>query len=186
MLCYHGTTADNLESILKNGLICESNKLWTVSHDAVYCYSANLLTELKHEYDNGDEIEDYHEQFLERAFDSASCGLAKAKDCRAVVVVFEVDESELEDDDSCPNMDVANCVRRSIKPEEIKEIYVSSDLAALKGYFLALMNNMPLFNYYPNYMEQKLIKIFQKSEIYPEDIQDILEWESVEMAASPV
>lgn len=182
-LAYHGTTADNLHSILREGLKSDKSKVWTCSHDAVYCWSKNHLKDLQ---DNGgcddgerETVEDWHEEFLQQAFDSASVNLGRADDCRAVVVVFEVDDCELCDDDSCPNMELANCVYRDIEIEEIKAVYVSNELGLLKGYFLALMLDRPLFNYYPTNIERKIADCLKHAEIYNEDIQDLLEWEQL-------
>jgi hypothetical protein len=182
MRCYHGTNIDNLPSILANGLKTDRNKIWTCSEEAVYCYSKNYLQDLEDNYGEGfdpetSNIEDYHDDFMRATFDSASTTFAKAKQCVAVVVVFNVPEEELEDDNSCPNMDLANCIYRDIRLEEIEAIYISNDLTMLKGYYMALMVNRPMFNFWPNAFESAIIKVFKNAEIYPENIEDMLEWE---------
>ena len=144
--CYHGTSAENLPSILKDGLKASADKIWNVSEDAVYCYSKNYAdTELGIEIE---EMSDNEDAFLRQAADNASCAIVNArKDCRIVVIKFMVEESELEDDDSCPNMEIANCIRRDIKPEEIVEVYISDDLSS---YRLMLACNLINCYYFDN------------------------------------
>lgn len=189
MLCYHGTNIDNLPSILANGLKVNKDKVWTCSEEAIYCYSKNMFNDL---LDNSGAdvdmdnvtIEDFHDYFMRAAFDSASCTFPKSKQCVAVVVVFDVPEDEIIDDKSCPFMDEANCVYRDIQPEEIKAIYISNDLTMLKGYYMALMFERPLYNFWPTAFEREIIKVFKNAEIYPENIEDMLEWEEYPLLAN--
>ena len=90
-----------------------------------------------------------------------------------VVVVADIDD-ELEEDDSCENMEHASCIRRNILPSEIVEIYVSNDLTIIKGHFIALMMRMDLFAHYFSVFERKIGELFK--EFYPEDIDELLEW----------
>ena len=142
--CYHGTSAENLPSILKDGLKASADKIWNVSEDAVYCYSKNYAdTELGIEIE---EMSDNEDAFLRQAADNASCAIVNArKDCRIAVIKFMVEESELETDYSCPNMEIANCIRRDIKPEEIVETYISADLSS---YRLLLACNLVHCSYF--------------------------------------
>ncbi len=142
ILCYHGTSIENLPSILENGLKVSQSKIWNVSENAVYCWSKNYAVELGIEFD---EIEEYEGNFLQNAAESGTCAVVKSrKDCRVCVIKFEVDESELSDDTSCPNMGETNCVYRDIKPEEILQVFVSKDLSAYRLFMMGglLRNNM--------------------------------------------
>ncbi len=173
MLAFHGTTADNLADILENGLKCDKEKLWSVSEDAVYCWSKNYLRE-------GEIEEEFaYDQLKEKALSHATIGLAKAKDCRAVVVVFNVDEEELETDYSCPNMESANCVNRNIKPEEFQAVWVSQDLSLLRGAFIATMLYRPLSNMEFSQLEIKVGKAFYNAGLGYYEALEIAELENV-------
>lgn len=180
MLCYHGTSADNLESILKEGLRVDKPKLWTPSKNEIYCWSKNYIEgELRYGEDGPYDEEDYRDQLTSQAYDSSFVALSKSKDCRSLVVIFGVDESELKTDDSCQYMEHANSVGRSIKSDEIVEILVSNDLSLLRGYFISLVMGRELV--YENFerFEEIVGQIFKRSEVYVEDIKDWLEWETI-------
>lgn len=181
MLCYHGTSADNLNNIRKYGLKSDREKLWTVSHDAVYCWSKNLIKEECLDLVN--DSNECHSRLFRAAYDSAFAALSKAKDCRAIIVIFEVDENELESDDSCgAMMQHANCIRRDIKPDEIKEIWVSNDLSLIRGYFIGLMLGRVLSNVEFSHFEHKIGEVFEQSEIcFYDDFQDVMQWESLSL-----
>lgn len=176
MLCFHGTTADNLPSILANGLKCDTDKVWNCSRDKIYFWGKNFI-------DRGCDGEFDRERLISQAFDSASCGLAAAKDCRAVIIIFELDESEHEDDNSCDNMQEANCVGRDIKPEEIKEILISNDLSLIRGYFIYCMMNRDLYNLEFSRLEEKIGRAFGNMELIDE-LYEIVEWENVPLPAN--
>lgn len=172
---YHGTSADNLESILKSGLLTNAGeKIWNVSEDKVYCYDSTKLAELE-----GSDPQDKEELAFSRAFENAQCGLGKSKDCRAIIVIAEIDENELEDDFSCPNMEHASCVSRDIKLSEIKEIRVSNDLSLLKGYFLSFMVDRVVSNLELTHLEEKIARAMTTLEIYQEDVKEFTTWETV-------
>lgn len=177
MLVYHGTIADNLASILENGLIAESPKIWSVSHDAIYVWgNRHMESEYGEDWEN--EYGDPRDTLIRLASESAQCAIAKAKDCRMVIVICEVPDDELEIDDSCPNMENASCIRRSILPSEIREVLISNDLSLLKGMFIGQMMRMNLYAGYFSAIESQIGEIFQNSELYVE-LEDILEWETV-------
>ena len=168
MLAMHGTTADNLENILKNGLLCDREKIWSVSTDAVFCWSKNYITA------NDFEEEEIYDALKEQALSSATVGLAKAKDCRAVIIVFNIDDSELEDDDSCPHMDDANCINRNINPSEFVEVLVSEDLSLARGAFIAGLLHRELINFEFSSIEYKIGRLFWESNIsWYEIIEDL-------------
>ena len=59
ILCYHGTSAEFLPSILTEGLKASADKVWNVSEDAVYCYSKNYLKDIQ-----GSSIEESEDSFI--------------------------------------------------------------------------------------------------------------------------
>ena len=138
MIVYHGTNADNLQSIIDNGLLsCPPNRIWTVSEDAVYFYGeAYLLSEYGEDYlENGSR----QDILVRVAAEQAMTTLGKAKDCRICVVEFQVDDDDIEVDQSCPNMEFASCVPYDVPPNKIKRIFVSQDLSLIRGYFIGMM-----------------------------------------------
>jgi len=178
---YHGTSADNLESILKNGLSINEDKLWTCSEDAVYLWDTLALAEA-----NGRDLEDDADYIEDETFraarESGEIACAIAKDCRVVVVKVEIDETELSEDNSCENMAGSGAVvlYRNIPLSEIIEIHVSNDLSLIKGYFINLLIGRDYCNVDFNKMEIRVAECFKKAEIYPEDIDDLIEFEKIQ------
>lgn len=46
-ILYHGTSADNLKSILKDGFKTNCDKIWTPSENGIYFWSPDKLIEYK-------------------------------------------------------------------------------------------------------------------------------------------
>lgn len=179
--CFHGTTADNLASILSHGLLaCPGNRIWNCSENAVYCWNPNALVEA------GECDEEYsQETAFQRAFDSAQCALGQAKDCRAVVIEFEVESDQLEQDQSCENMDTARCYFGDIPLSSIRKISISNDLSLLRGYFLALMADRNYSNIELSDMESRIAKCMAEA-FYPEDVEEMTVWEVRSFEESPL
>jgi hypothetical protein len=174
MLVYHGTSADNLKSIKRDGLVISTDKIWTASLEQVYFWTDRYLDM---EYPDWKEDGINPSEYLRKqAADSAMCAAAKAKDCRLVVVVCDIPEDEILVDNSCPNMEGASCIDRSILPSEIVEIWVSNDLGLLRGYFIALMMERELNAIEFSPLEMEIGKIFTKAQLYSDTIDDIITW----------
>lgn len=175
---YHGTSADNLQSILEYGLSVNENKIWNCSQDAVYLWGLDGVAESNGEMDATDEEKD--SAAFKMAHESAQIACAISKDCRLVVVKVEIDDSDISIDDSCENMSHANCVYRDILPEEIVEIKISNDLSIIKAFFISILanNNYNAVNF--SRFELLVAKAFSFSEVYLfEEIEDFIEWENV-------
>jgi hypothetical protein len=164
MLCVYGTSADNLPSILANGIRCDADKIWGWSVDGIRVWGKDSV----------------REGMIGQAFDSASCALAKAKDCRAVIVFFELDD-EQENGSSRYGIQKVNCVGRDIKPDEIKEILISNDLSVIRGYFICLAMYRTQLEF--DKFEQMAAKAFENSDLY-EYLNDMIEWENVPLPAN--
>lgn len=178
---FHGTSADNLESILKDGLKCDTDKVWTCSCDEVYLWDIEAVAK---EFDIEDE--DYKiERARQMAIESAQIACASAKDCRCVVLKIELDDSEIMPDTSCENMkgSGAVCIQRDITLNEIVGVEVSNDLSLIKGYFMTLIMDRDYSNLELSKMEMKIAEAFKKAEIYPEDIDDIMEFQELSVPA---
>ena len=179
---YHGTSADNLPSILKNGLSINESKLWSCSEDGIYLWDSIALAEA-----NGRDLEEDAEYIESEAFrmarESGEIACSTAKDCRIVVIKVELDESELSQDTSCENMEGSGAVviYRDITLEEIVEIQVSNDMSMLKGYFINLIIDRDYCNVDFDRIERKIAECFKKAEIYPDDIDDMVEFETVKI-----
>lgn len=174
MLVYHGTSADNLNSIKRDGLLISTDKIWTASLEQIYFWTDRYLDmEYPDWRDDGINPEEY---LRKQAADSAMCAAAKSKDCRLIVVVCDIPEDEILVDNSCPNMEGASCIDRSILPNEIVEIWVSNDLGLLRGYFIALMMERELNAIEFSPLEMEIGKVFAKAEFDSETIDDIITW----------
>lgn len=176
---YHGTNADNLPFILKHGISCNESKLWNVSEDLVYLWSAEEVGKAN-ECENEEEANNWA---FRMAFESAQFACGVSKDCRAVVIKIELDEEEVESDLSSENMEGMGAVsiNRKIDVSEIVEIKISNDLSLLKGYFLTLAAQNEFSNIELSHMEQRIVKALKNAEIYPDDIEDMTEWKQVKI-----
>lgn len=134
MLCYHGTSADNLDSILREGLRCDADKLWSCSMSEIYFWGQRFIDE--EGLEDSCNPESYQ---LHQAMESSIFSLALAKDCRPIIVVFEIDDHEEGEDLSCEHMEGASTVQRDIRPEEIHKILVGPDLSLYRGLFIGTM-----------------------------------------------
>lgn len=180
---YHGTSADNLQNILKNGLSCSESKLWNCSEDAVYLWDIEGVAEsnCRDLIEDADYIE---QECFNMASESGQFALNVAKDCRILVIKISLDESEVENDTSCENMEGsgAKVIYRDILPEEIKEIHISCDLSLLRGYFISLALNNQYADIEFTPLEKKIGEIFSKSEIYIEEIDELITFEKMEIS----
>lgn len=176
---YHGTTADNLQEILKNGIKCDSNKIWTCSSDEIYLWGVNELA--KFEGMENDDLEYKENMAFCRASESAQIACCKAKDCRLLVFKIELPIAEVTYDDSCPNMrrSGAMTICRDIHPEEIVAIKISNELSLIRGYFMGIVMDMEYFGMTFTFSEEKIARAFKKAELYPEDIEYMIEWNSI-------
>lgn len=139
MLCYHGTSIDFLESIQEKGLLtCPPNRVWNVSQDAVYFWCKKGL-EL--EYD-ADDLDD--ETMIIKALDQALLSCAFAENATPICVEFEVADELVEEDQSCENMENANCVFEDVKPEQIRNIYIGPDLNLVKLFLMKMVQGLPM------------------------------------------
>lgn len=172
-ILYHGTSADNLKSILKNGFSINCDKIWTPSENGIYFWSPDKLIEYK------ESDEDFADNdAIKRAFDSATCSLGKSKDCRAVIFEIEVSDEEYNDlceDTSCPNMKGAIVSYSNINLKYIKKIYISDDLSLLRGYFISLMMERELNNLTFSDLELKIGKAFKNFEEGYEIVEEFYE-----------
>lgn len=161
---FHGTSASHLKAIKRNGLLCETSKIWNASRNEIYFWSPDELVK------GGDAEEDWKEEAAkERAYDSAQVAMAidPKSNGRCIVLEVELEESEVAEDDSCSNMQGAVSVSRDIKPSEIKAIYLSPNLGAMTGYFVAQVIDNELFDStLVSESTKKIAKIFRKSEFY--------------------
>jgi len=159
---FHGTTADNLKKILRDGLDpYAENKVWTVSDKGVYLWSPDELAK------QGDTDEEYKMEYAkDQAYSSAQMGLGLSKSCQCVVFEIELDESEVEEDTSCENMGGAFVCFKTITLDKIKAVWKSPDLSLLKGYFIALAMGRDMFAGEFSRLEKQVGEMFSKTDIY--------------------
>lgn len=165
---FHGTSFDNLKSILKNGLEPDfANKVWSVSGHGVYLWSPDELVkcgETDEEYKN-----DRAKQF---AYESAQMTIGLSKSGKCVVFEIELEESELENDESCENMSGAMVCNRTVSVSEIKSVWISPDLSLLKGYFISIAMRRDLFAQAFTDLQRKIGEVFANAEFYPDCLDD--------------
>lgn len=171
-ICLHGTSADNLPSILKDGLTKYNDKLWTVSEHGVYFFHLEKY-KVANGYEDEDE-EDLYQRMLNDTVDQAMFALGKAKDCRAIVIEVDLDEDEIQDDLSCEGMDTAVVSFSDIPPDRFKKVWVSNDLSLFKGYFLG-MNNRPISNVELSELELRVAECFDNHHFDQDEIVTNLE-----------
>ncbi len=135
-MLYHGTCADNLDSILKIGLAADEfpeKHLWTVSEGFNYFWDEEYFQE---EYNEGAR------DAIFNAADNASSSLYSSKDCRRIIIEVdkaELDEKFLEEDLSCDNMQGALRYLKRVPPELISRIKIDKhDLSIFRLHFLAM------------------------------------------------
>jgi hypothetical protein len=135
MKVYHGTSADNLPSILANGFDGHSGEqVWTCSAGLNYFWNP---ADLKRPC-GCETMKDAVNEAKRMAKESAESTLAKAKDCRRVVFEVEIPRAELSKDTSCQNMNGAVMTSSTIPPSAITKIWIDSEpLDLFKGYFIA-------------------------------------------------
>lgn len=164
---FHGTSEDNLQSILRKGLLPDCQKVWNPSLSEVYLWSPDRLTEV------GDcEAEWASDHAKQRAYESAQMAMTLAKSGKCVVLEIELNDTTVSDDDSCENMSGAVATAK-VTRKQIKRIFISPDLSLLRGYFVGVALQNDLFNSY-NFTETErtIGEVFQKAEIYPEIMDD--------------
>lgn len=159
---FHGTSADHLKSILRKGLRPDCGKVWNPSLNEVYLWSPDKLTE------SGDTEADYANDYAkQRAYENAQIALTLAKSGQCVVLEVELDDSLVEEDGSCENMTGAVACAVTIKPAQIKRVWISPDLSLLRGYFIAQakrMTEFPSFRF--SDLECKIADAISKAELY--------------------
>lgn len=173
---YHGTSADNLPSILKSGLIPHTEKLWSCSGREVYMWDVEKLAKAE---GSEDDLPEWKEQTAyNRAKESGQIACAVAKDCRVVVLKIKMSSKNVYDDTSCQYMDGAVCVER-VPLKNIETIWISNDLSLVKGLLLAGIYHMDMWKRNPDH--KRIAEVLSKVEWYPEWIDDIIEWEQIQV-----
>ena len=127
----HGTSADNLQSILKRG-IQPGVPNWEVSSRShVYFWNPLCMEDF-------DEYDYQYQEAFRRAAESAEFCLYNANDCRRLVVEVELQDCEFWPDTSCNNMEEAVCAN-PVPADKIVAIYRDrEDLSYYKPYFGSL------------------------------------------------
>lgn len=178
---YHGTSLDNLQSILSHGLSTSENKLWNCSNDEIYLWCPNAVA--AGDCDEDAEMSEKEERAFTKACESAQFAAIMAKDCRLIVLKIELEDDEVSADVSCENMEGqgAVCIDRDILPSEIVEIKISNDLSLIRGYFMAMALNNEYSVIELSKTEKKIAKAMAEA-IYIEDVEDMIEWEILQPA----
>lgn len=152
MYHYHGTSADNLESILSLGLNAYQNgeQLWSVSDNHQYFWDPSELAEA-----DGENYLEEPSMWMDRAkqiaFESADIALINAEDKRRVVLVFDLGGIETEKDCSCQNMDGAVRTEEIIDSKRIVGYYIDKqDMTLFTPYIWKNISGMDFLNIEPD------------------------------------
>lgn len=162
MIVLHGTSADNLKSIKKNGLqISNSGQNWNCSEDYIFVWhTADMSAWL-----NEDSSKEEHWQAaMARAGESANFALIQQhKNCRRIIVVLDIEEERLLPDDSAEHMDGAYMIAEDVAPEHIIAIYRDNEsLLPALPYFLSFDHPL-LMEYATNSNLSRLEEVMQNT-----------------------
>jgi hypothetical protein len=170
MRLFHGTTFENMLSILEHGFN-PTNTNWTVSEsDKTYFFTEDFFNK---EY-SIESDEELLAQAIPYTMDQARITLAvqNPKDYRGVVMVFESENmkngSEIEPDYSCENMEnCAVCLENPDMSGLVGVYIMSTEESSTRLFQLSCFLGR---NYFPdlelNPIELALINSIQKSELY--------------------
>lgn len=110
VIVYHGTTRAHAINILAGREKSDVKITWNCSDDDyLYVWTAHKL----YGYDEDQDHEDYDRQAIQRAFENAQITAAVQDEPQKelVVLAFEVEYDDVEDDVSCDGMDEAARIR---------------------------------------------------------------------------
>lgn len=177
MIVYHGTSIENLKSILQFGFIPDKSN-WTASEDdKTYFWSPKHIAKRDDE-DFSEDVERWNDEAKRMAYDNATVAMLQFKSSQCVVFAVQVpDDSEsVEPDTSCNNMEGAIAVAGHISPDSITQVWIGPDLSMIRGYYIALIMNNDLLAIEFTDFELKIAKLFANADIYPYDE----EWNQLE------
>lgn len=184
--CFHGTSADYLDAILRDGLGGEyrRDRIWTVSNPHhTYWWSTRWLAHYGEE-----SLQAAYDRAFSQAVDNGALALLRAKDARLVVIEARIPCDWLEEDRSCDNMEGAVCTNRRIPPELFRSVKVSQDLSIMKAglAYSCFCRTIDLLALQPTPLEQKVISRFSDDFFYTyEDINEMAEWTTVLHTKTP-
>ena len=174
MKVYHGTSADNLQSILEHGFdgMFHGEQIWSCSAGMNYFWNPADLKRAE----GLDSMEDAIQYAKQHAKESAEVSLGHAKDCRRVVFEVEIPRNELDRDTSCRNMEGSVMTPATVPPSAIKKIWIDEgSLEAMKGYFIACGMDHELRCYRElTKIEQVIGKVFKESDNAMSSMFDML------------
>jgi hypothetical protein len=173
MRAFHGTSADNLESILQNGLSRNYKTIWEASEECeVYLWAASLMPDIDNEEEGINKAK-------QKAADNAEFTLAKAKDCRRLIIECEIEEYGL--DETQGMEDSGSICVDTVPVEQIVRIWIDKDdLSFFKVYFAYSIRTHPLACFLElNQAEEGLIKGIERNPSVFYEIKELL-WNAVD------
>jgi hypothetical protein len=144
---YHGTTIEEANNILE-GVGCKERATWTVSDDtALYLWCPDALAEAE---GNEDESEEYKkDQAIYLSFQSAqvTAAMSEKPQSELIVLCFEFDSKDVEEDYSCENMDHARVIELDSYAECLVEKYTCKHNSRLDALVLSGLMDNPNLNH---------------------------------------
>lgn len=179
---FHGTTADILKQILKDGKLSTSpeKRNWNESNNAVYLW-ANFNSE--------NDEEERRQECLSRATDNAEIPLIDSQDCRRVVLEIDVEGLNYDNDGSCDNMEGAIECFDEIPVSRIVNVWVDREelspfktiiIKNLLKHSLFDFSNSPTISKLSDYMRKQIEKM--EVECYWQEefqVEECLDWKKI-------
>lgn len=163
---FHGTSIENLPSILKHGLGgSNADTLWRPSlRGTTYLWSPKHLEEY-----GACEREDGRLEAERRAIQNAETALIRATDCRIIVIEVRIPEEWAAEDWSCPNMEGAIAVHETIPCNMFRSVRVSRDLSLFKAFIVALYfsESNPYTVMEPTWAEREICQALKNQSHWP-------------------
>lgn len=161
----HGTTIENLEKIKKEGFSDIRDTTWNCSNtDYIYLRKLN--------FDENNDAEEWFFDTIQYCLDNAqiTASLNQSIYHKLAVLFFEIDDTDIEEDNSCENMN--NCYQISV--EEINKlkydalIFEESYNPDFRYFYMPFDNDLLDITYAKNidYNLMKVIKNTDRSEIF--------------------
>jgi hypothetical protein len=186
---FHGTTHANYLKILEEGFSPENENWNCSSYEETYFWDLEKIREGEH--DEEDEEEWVLGSALRYAFDSAQiCAAIQGVGEQTLVVLqVEVDEDDVHEDLSCPNMSYASTVMNDVleKRGTIVKAFICEKgyNPSLRVFYIASLfaNNDWIIQHHVDEAEQEAIDMINENSIHLEaDSMHEFDWEEIQIA----
>lgn len=169
---FHGTTIKSFKNMVSSNFATKTDYIWTCSDDEyLYLWDLKKVHELENNNDKS-ELEYSVIRTIEQAFENAKIAgaISNARENELVVIEFSIDESLIEDDESCENMSGASRINiDDIDVKNIKNVYIAENgyLPSMRLlYVVGLLDNQYFNDENFLQVELDMIKNLSEQNIY--------------------